>query len=40
MNTMARAEICPDSPNKITKYTVVQGIKRARVQRDGKPEYF
>jgi hypothetical protein len=30
MTTMARAEICPDSPNKIAKATVASIIKRAK----------
>ena len=37
MEATERAEICPDSPNKITKAAIVKGIKRARDLRDGKP---
>ena len=37
MTATERAEICPDSPNKVTRFAVVQGIKRARMLRNGKP---
>ena len=33
MKQEQRAAICPESPNKITKATVVKGIKRARDRR-------
>ena len=35
MTATQRAEICPDSPNRIAKGTVESGIKRARMKRDG-----